>query len=200
MVEDQAVEGMDLLAYETDEDPVIRGGISLIAGQVLNAIANCSDLKNLSLEQLTEIRSKLCNIIVNGLGDESSTIQKLSSQGAGFCIESLFLFNNSLGLVLLKTILNTLANNCYWLVQIELLGALEKVNFTLVAALEGKSGSVNLRANFQELALSTVVNCLDNSESKVRVKASECLVAIAPSLFFWSDLSKDLDPVAYLAI
>ncbi|GAM28565.1 hypothetical protein SAMD00019534_117410 [Acytostelium subglobosum LB1] len=206
----------EYLQHLSDPDPLLRGSSALLIGCLIRGFLEADHITSNNVYHpinTTLLQSHLCipylmAHLLRALLDSSSITAKLSCTGVGECLPTLSLSKHSdWALVALRHLL-CISSSTYWLVKLEILDTLSKIDYTIIEYLEQNiqqkahvlctsspadkepesGGSIAIA--IQPKVLDFLIEQLGDNDFRVRNSAGIALVNIIPKLVFTAPLDK----------
>ncbi|XP_074640755.1 huntingtin-like [Tubulanus polymorphus] len=211
--DDSCQEVTDLLLYANHCDPQLKGLTALLLGNLIHAVMLESqgnyDIWLKSVNQVTTSSLTIHHIVnqlMSVIRDDSSVATRLGMTALHTCLPSILHSNHcEFGLSMVLSLL-ALKDNPYWLVKVELLELLSRLDFKVVFFLERKCSNLIKEDNHfvgvigvQERTLEHVImQLLGDDDARVRNAASQSIVKLVPKLFYPVH-SPQYDPIIAIA-
>ncbi|XP_029645621.1 huntingtin isoform X2 [Octopus sinensis] len=207
----------DVLLFANHPDPQLKGNTAVIVANLLRSALiegqgdfqkwlehNSSSLSEKALSYPSVV--DLVQVILNIIEDESSMAARQGLLALQVCLSNLMVSAHSDLCINILLKLLPIISNPYWLVKVELLELVSKINFKIVYYLQSVClprraqedkylGKFSLQTTFLEDA---VLALLGDEDCRVRHCAAVSLVKMIPNLFFAVDCPMQ-DPVITVA-
>ncbi|EFA83096.1 Huntingtin family protein [Heterostelium album PN500] len=205
----------EFLQYLSDSDPLLRGSTALLIGCLLRGFLEADHITSNSIYPGNQhlLQDYLCvpylmAYLLRSLLDSSSITAKLACTGVGECLPTLSLSRFSdWALVALRHLL-CVSSSTYWLVKLEILETLSKIDYVVIEFLEQniqqkahilcttapadkepESGGA-IAIPIQPKVLDFLIEQLGDNDFRVRNSAGNALVNIIPKLVFTAPLER----------
>ncbi|XP_063237175.1 huntingtin isoform X2 [Bacillus rossius redtenbacheri] len=173
----------DVLLYASHSDPQLRALVIVAVANLLKSVMIRSggnfdswlgDVKLVSLPQLVQL-------ILKGLGDESSVCCRQTLVAVSLCLPELLESMHSSEVSEILSALPDMVTNSYWLVKVKLASVFSELPYVTIHHVTGD-------CKFQDNVLNALLLVLlQDEDTRVRHAAAESVVRIVPRLLFPTD-------------